>query len=359
VENVLRIIGYGILFVINAFLYYFLHSHFYFTVLVMMVVAPILSAIASFILRRYLTVEVVEGAASPVGKEKPVVRNAGVYTIQGEESFVTIRVNNPTPFPCLDAVLNIEITNTFFESGGMKSFTIPVRAAQGFTLTLPIVSDYPGIIRVYPKEIRIKDLMGFFRLKKLSDSAVEITVLPQIIGEISADKASLSQGMLESEESSKRGNDFSDVQEIREYIPGDKLMSIHWKLSAKRDILMVKDRVSMSDRQMAVLPELSNQSAPDLNGVLATTYTLIMQLIADKTTVRLMYWSADRYEYEDTRIDYREELDAAFARMFYEHTYEAYDEAASHMADVHPEMKAYLHIYSEGGAIKLQIRENM
>ena len=26
---------------------------------------------------------------------------------------------------------------------------------------------------------------------------------------------------------------FSDVQEVREYIPGDKLMSIHWKLSAK------------------------------------------------------------------------------------------------------------------------------
>jgi hypothetical protein len=115
----------------------------------------------------------------------------------------------------------------------------------------------------------------------------------------------------------------------------------------------------MSDRQMVVLPELARQSAQDLSGVLSLAYTLIMHLIADKTTVRLMYWSADRYEYEDIRIDYREELDAAFAKMFYEHTYENYDEAASHMADVHPEMKAYLHIYSEAGTPQLQIRENM
>jgi uncharacterized protein (DUF58 family) len=326
----------------------------------MMIAAPVLSALVNFTLRKRLSVEVLEGVQTGIetSGSRTAVRTAGIYTTQGEEAFVTVRINNPTPFPCLDAVLKLEIANTFLESSGVKAFTVPIRAFSGFTLTLPVVSDYPGIMKISAKEIKPKDLMGFFRLKKTSDSGVEITVLPQIIGEVSADKASLSQGMLESEESSKRGNDFSDVQEIREYIPGDKLMSIHWKLSAKRDILMVKDRVSMSDRQMVVLPELSKQSAPDLNGVLAVTYTLITQLIADKTTVRLMYWSADRYEYEDTRIDYREELDAAFAKMFYEHTYEAYDEAASHMADVHPEMKAYLHVYSEGGTPHLQVREN-
>jgi hypothetical protein len=383
VENGLRIIGYGVLFVINALWFYFLHSHFNFTIMVMMIGAPVLSAMINFTLRRYINVEVYEGADADSLKlsGKTKVRKsgnfkqrkngggssnlltagstAGAYTTQGEESFVTIKIKNPTPFPCLDAILRMEITNTFFESKGEKNLTVPIRAAEGLTLTLPIISDYPGIIGVTVKEIRLKDLMGFFRLKKTFNSTVEITVMPQLIGEVAADKSSLNQGMLESEESSKRGNDFSDVQEIREYIPGDKLMSIHWKLSAKRDILMVKDRVSMSDRQMVVLPELCNQSAPDLSAVLSMTYTLIVQLIADKTTVRLMYWSADRYEYQDTRIDYREELDAAFAEMFYEHTYEADDEAASHMADVHPEMKAYLHIYAEGGMPQLQIRENV
>jgi uncharacterized protein (DUF58 family) len=321
----------------------------------MMLVAPVLSAVINFTLRKRMTIEIHDG----VGANKTAdIRNSEKYIKQGDEFFVTVKVNNPTPFPCLDAVLRLEITNTFFENGGEKGITIPIRAAGGFTFTLPLVSDYPGIIRVAVKDIRLKDLMGFFWLKKEGETQLEVTVLPELIGELETDKVNFNQGMLESEESSKRGNDFSDVQEIREYIPGDKLMSIHWKLSAKRDILMVKDRVSMSDRQMVVLPELANKNMADLNGVLAATYTLITQLIADKTTVRLMYWSVNRYEYEDIRIDYREELDAAFARMFYERTYEAYDEAASHMADVHPEMKAYLHVYSTDGTPHLNICEN-
>ena len=34
-------------------------------------------------------------------------------------------------------------------------------------------------------------------------------------------------------------------------------MSIHWKLSAKKDSLMVKDRVAMSDQQMVIVTELA------------------------------------------------------------------------------------------------------
>ena len=105
--------------------------------------------------------------------------------------------------------------------------------------------------------------------------------------------------MLESEESSKRGNDFSDVQEVREYIPGDKLMSIHWKLSAKRDILMVKDRVSMSDHQLVIVPELFIDQPVNLAAILTMTYSVILELIQEQTTVRLLYWSTNRYEYED------------------------------------------------------------
>lgn len=44
----------------------------------------------------------------------------------------------------------------------------------------------------------------------------------------------VSQGMNEAEESRKKGHDFSEVVDVREYQPGDKLQNIHWKLSAKK-----------------------------------------------------------------------------------------------------------------------------
>lgn len=343
-ENLLRIIGYSILLAINAIMFWFLHSHFYLTILVIMIVAPIASACINFYMRSRLSVSIVSGLDK--------------FVKQGEESFFGVKLSNPTPFVCLDARLMVEVENSFFATSGSKRISIPVRAFKGFELSLPIIATYPGILTVKITEIKLKDMMGFFWLKRKCNEYAELTVLPELIPDVNGENVDLEQGALESEESSKKGNDFSDVQEIREYIPGDKLMSIHWKLSAKRDILMVKDRVSMSDKQMAVLPELCNRNLYELDIILRTTYSLINNLIADKTTVRLMYWSADRYEYEDIRIDYKEELNQAFMKMFFEHTYADAEEAASHMAYVHPEMKAYLHISANAGRAVIRVREN-
>ena len=58
------------------------------------------------------------------------------------------------------------------------------------------------------------------------------------------------------------------------------------------------------------------------------------------------------------RLPYKEELDAAFARMYYEKAYKNPSEAADHMALVHPEMHAYLHVFSDGQGAQMQVREN-
>lgn len=325
-------------------LYYFLHSQFYFFVLVLMIAGPILSGIAVAVLRRFLQVEINYAQDS--------------YGVQGETAYFVIQLKNPTWFVSLDAKVIVNVENTLLGTIGQQVFSVPIHAGKGETLTLPIAAGYPGLVRVSVSRVYVKDLMGFFRLKKAVDQAAELSILPREVNDIAYEKTALEQGMLESEESSKRGNDFSDVQEVREYIPGDKLMSIHWKLSAKRDILMVKDRVSMSDHQLVIVPELFLDQPVNLAAILTMTYSVISELIQEQTTVRLMYWSMNRYEYEDVRIDYKEELDAAFARMYYEKAYKNPNEAAEHMALVHPEMHAYLHVFTEGQGAQMMVREN-
>ena len=343
-EYIVRIIGYGILLFVNGMLYYFLHSQFYFFVLVLMIAGPILSGIAVVVLRRFLQVEINYAQDS--------------YGVQGETAYFVIQLKNPTWFVSLDAKVIVNVENTLLGTIGQQVFSVPIHAGKGETLTLPIVAGYPGLVRVSVSRVYVKDLMGFFRLKKPVDQAAELSILPREVNDIAYEKTALEQGMLESEESSKRGNDFSDVQEVREYIPGDKLMSIHWKLSAKRGILMVKDRVSMSDHQLVIVPELFLDQPVNLAAILTMTYSVISELIQEQTTVRLMYWSMNRYEYEDVRIDYKEELDAAFARMYYEKAYKNPNEAAEHMALVHPEMHAYLHVFTEGQGAQMMVREN-
>ncbi len=345
-ENIFRAVGYLILLAINVIAYWFLHSHFHFIVLVIMLLAPVFSVLSALWLRSKITAQVSSDCLK------------GEYGVQGQEGFFTIKLINPTVWASLDVKLLVEISNEFFNTSGKLTFSVPVYSKKGYELKVPLIADLPGRLTLSVKQVKIKDLMGFFFLKKNLDSKGELIVLPQLIKQEIGDRTYFESGMLESEESSKKGNDFSDVQEIREYIPGDKLMSIHWKLSAKRDILMVKDRVSMSDKQLVVVPELCNASHYELNAILVTTYSLIHTLVKDKLNVRLMYWSKNRFEYEDVRIDYVEALDAAFARMFYEECYSTMDEASSHMALVHPEMKSYVHISAAGGAVAVMVREN-
>ena len=344
-EFIIRIIGYCLIFIVDVLMYYFLHSHFTFIVLVLMVVAPLFSAIGTFMLRNKISVEVFN------------MDKTRTYGTQGEEAYILIKVNNPSFLVGLDVKLDVQVKNTFFKTEGRREFVVPIRAFKGYELELPIIPELPGVIEVKVNGIKIKDTMGFFALKKNTDSYCELVVMPIKLNQDIDNLPGLEQGMLESEESTKKGNDFSDVQEIREYIPGDKLMSIHWKLSAKRDILMVKDRVSMSDKQLVILPELTNQNGVLLNQIVANTYAIISQLIKDKTTVRLLYWSVKRYEYEDIRIDHIEDLKEAFAKMFYEETYMGYDEGAINMASVHPEMKAYVHVYTDGSKVHTVVRE--
>lgn len=343
-EYIVRIIGYGLLLFVNGMIYYFLHSQFYFFVLVLMLAGPVLSALSVWMLRRYLQVEIHHAQDS--------------YGVQGETAYFTIQVKNPTCFVSLDTKLIVNVENTLMETVGQQVFSVPVHAGKGYTLTLPVAATYPGLLKISVTCVYIKDLMGFLRLKKLVEQTAELSILPRAVTDIAYEKTSLEQGMLESEESSKRGNDFSDVQEVREYIPGDKLMSIHWKLSAKRDILMVKDRVSMSDHQLVIVPELFIDQPVNLSAILTMTYSVILELIQEQTTVRLLYWCMNRYEYEDVRIDYKEELDAAFTRMFYEKAYRNPSEAADHMALVHPEMHAYLRVFTDGQGAQMQVCEN-
>jgi len=346
-ENILRTVGYVLLLAINIIAYWFLHSHFHFIVLVIMILAPAFSILSAVHLRKAIM-----GEVTNVGIK-------GEHGTQNEECFFKVKLINKTIWASLDVKLIMEVKNEFFGTKGNIDFSVPVYSLKGYEFTVPLVPELPGRITLSIKEIWIKDLMGFVFLKKKMDNYGETVIMPEVIKQEIQDKTYFEAGMLESEESSKKGNDFSDVQEIREYIPGDKLMSIHWKLSAKRDILMVKDRVSMSDKQLVVLPELCNANLYELNAILVTTYSLIYSLIKDKFNVRLMYWSKNRYEYEDVRIDYIEDLEEAFGKMFYEECYQNMDEAASHMPLVHPEMKSYLHISASAGTAMMVVKENI
>lgn len=93
------------------------------------------------------------------------------------------------------------------------------------------------------KKIYIYDFINLLLLRKKSESANMLIVLPQLPDIDLIQKMSY---VINNEESmiysdKKPGDDPTEIFAIREYKGGDKIRNIHWKLSSKTVDLMVKD----------------------------------------------------------------------------------------------------------------------
>ena len=83
----------------------------------------------------------------------------------------------------------------------------------------------------------------------------------------------------------KKGQDISEVSGLREYVPGDSMNSIHWKLSGKLDELIVREFGQPSNYNTLILYEMMKRNQEEEipnscnNAVLALTVSLSMSML--------------------------------------------------------------------------------
>ena len=323
-----RIIAYIVQLLIVLWCYFYLKSHFFLIILVIVAGAPVISLIGVFVLKWGISVSL----SSP---EREIEK--------GNTGFVVLKLSNRSIVPSLEAEIKLISRNTFYGDEASTLISVPVRAYGDFEKYLPVTYSMNGMYEFQVEDIRFRDILGLVSLRKKQEEKCEITVVPASDTAAEFNMSDMAHGMTESEETVKKGHDFSDVSDVREYIPGDKLMSIHWKLSAKRDILMVKDRVSMSDQQMVIVTELAGKDE-EVDELLTLTYGICKSLVADQVFIRLMWWSEAAYEFHEQQIMNIEDLREAFHAIYYEQIYADQDKTRLLMRSIRPELKAYVNV---------------
>ena len=336
-----NIIAYLVQVAVAVYMYYFLRNHFMMLVLSVLAVAPVLDAIAFIFLYKSIDVKL-------EAPEKETTRNS--------IGFIRLAITNKSLMVSFDTCVQLDSENVFYENKNFTILSLPCSARNTYEKNIPVRYYMNGIYKYAIKTITVKDLLGFVSLKKKCDALAEVHVLPDIDNSHEFDLTDMSKGMTESEETIKKGHDFSDVSDVREYIPGDKLMSIHWKLSAKRDILMVKDRVSMSDQQMVMLAELSGTDE-EVDEILSLTYAIVDSFVREQTYVRLMWWSEGKFSFEERQIVSRENLREAFPDIFYEKIYQDSEKTGRYMRSIRPELKAYVKVCMRDGRAEAVVVE--
>ncbi len=135
-----------------------------------------------------------------------------------------------------------------------KTEIVTVHAVGKAVKQVPIRTNHCGVFEYSLQSIRIFDIFGIFSFKKPLRERGYITVmpLPQTSGVSNLDA-------LRARSYKRSNNPYTEIYDIRDYYVGDPIKSIHWKSSAKKDKLMVKEPQEQVGGRTRIFVKLSNE----------------------------------------------------------------------------------------------------
>lgn len=304
IRNVIR---YIVIIVLNVFVMLVFHSYVNLILLIGLILFPFYSIYGVCTVKQLLTLRI-------------IVPNEPMK--KGSEFYLRFVVHNPTYFLLVNATIKFKVENGFYREEGTHYLNIPVRARNDTEVIYPVIMDYCGRFQVCSENIRLVDLLGIYEVTVPIKIEEECLVFPNG-GERNQEAGNIyMKGVSEAMESKEKGYDFSDISGIREYIPGDKLQNIHWKLSMKKDELMVKERVSVSAMQLNVLVELSNNADMCLEAVLELADSITKAFVVQNLPFTVHYYSMNLKGIRSCYIGNEVERRQWMEMLLYDRSYE-------------------------------------
>lgn len=144
-----------------------------------------------------------------------------------------------------------------------------------------------GSYLVELKRVRIYDFLGIFYVNKKTEQSANIQVLPEMMQmNVKVGQASRHFfGDSDIYDEAQGGHDPSEIFQIREFRAGDKIQSIHWKLSAKTEELMVKENSQPLGCAVVLLADtekLKKKGIGEVENFLQLIYSLSFHLVDQK-----------------------------------------------------------------------------
>lgn len=277
---------------------------------------------------------------------------------QGEQTRITFSMTNQSWLCALNSTWLLTIGNSFYGTSDQQELllSVPPHGTKQFQMTVTIVD--LGQIFFTCREYFITDLLGIFMIH--NDCAIEnaLFVLPKPNDTVDTKLPDSYFGVAELSESQRKGSDYTEVSDIRAYMPGDRPRDIHWKLSARQEELMVKERTSLSGSEHVLLLELpaEKQAAQKL---LIEGYQKIKGLLDNHMAVRVLVWNNPSYTFASYSCKDIDELAAAYCDLFRTDLLSHSSESMrQYMKNCYPQLESYLCLTQTGDSVELEMCVN-
>lgn len=155
---------------------------------------------------------------------------------------IIISIENKSPFSITHIRVDAKFKNRFFDTEHDCRFVISSTPFSTKKLKYEISSVHIGNIDFLLKKAVFYDYFSMFRFSKRINITKVVPIYPESVPvSVEVRPNNFFLGEADKFSKVKAGDDPSEVFNIREYIQGDKLNKIHWKLTSKTDKYMVKE----------------------------------------------------------------------------------------------------------------------
>ena len=199
-----------------------------------------------------------------------------------------IRLHNNAKVVGFAADVVYEYGNAFTGFRERESKRLWLVPAKGCIIRQQLRSAYAGRVEGKVTQFTVYDLFHVVSLSPGEGALGAVLVWPSFAEVEEQEICSRVEGFPREAEIRKRGAEYNPDYEVREYIPGDELKSIHWKLSAKKEQLMVRERLASGREKVNVLLPLGDNSLQN-DALLEALYSLGRLLLKKEYPVQL-YW---------------------------------------------------------------------
>lgn len=193
------------------------------------------------------------------------VKTEKVTAFRGEACEAAFRISNNSVFPLPNTRLRIK---TVYYPGGEVNFqtvNIPLPALRTETVTVTLGSEHCCRAEITVESVKIYDLLRIFSAKRFKRKMKCTTYIIPKLREHYAEEANALMNRFGTEPSEdsetvrERGNGApGDVCGFREFLPGDRLSLMHYKLSARFDKDIVKILSVSGETRFLLTADLSS-----------------------------------------------------------------------------------------------------
>lgn len=245
-----------------------------------------------------------------------------------------IFVHNRAWYTAFTADITYSWSNLFTGYTERTKRRLWVAPGEGSRIRQQMNSRFAGRVDVCIDAFEVCDLFRIFRLCGCRRIDAHTVVWPAFYETDEEDVRSIVDGFPEENELNKSGINFNPDYEIREYIPGDELKTIHWKLSAKKEELMVRERLAAGhDKVNILLPLEEDRNVND--GLMDSLYALGRLMLHKEYPVQL-YWPGRAGQLQSCFLAEEGELENLIGEILSDSGIHRPGEAQARMSEEHP-----------------------